>query len=141
MSRETLTVPERFVALFREGVVDSIRSDADGLRSAADSRSMEVAIADLRSSLTQVVDDVDLLDRVPADPDGDVSVEADAAALAHALESTARAVCGPRLTDRLGVGPFDSDLTAEIVLLTDAIEWAAEQADRFHGIAEDGRSA
>ncbi|HEU0019239.1 MAG TPA: hypothetical protein VFQ14_03005, partial [Thermoleophilaceae bacterium] len=96
-------------------------------------------VATLRLQLNEIAQSVDLLDAVSAPVNGDVTVEVNADVLAHALESTARAVCGPRLTDRLGVGPFDSELTAEIVLLTDAIEWAAEQADRFHGIAADER--
>jgi hypothetical protein len=143
MANEMLVVPARFVGLFREGVVDEIRLDADALRQAADTRTLAIAAADLQRSLGQVADDIALLARLPeGGQEGDLTLDdVKADVVAHACESMARAVCGPRLADRLGVGPFERDLIGEIVVLTDAIEWAAEQADRFHGIAADERKA
>jgi hypothetical protein len=139
----TLVVPGRFVDLFREGVVDEIRSDADALRSAADTRSLAVAVADLQRSLAQVADDIALLARLPeGGHEGDLTLDdVKADVVAHACESMARAVCGPRLTDRLGIGPFEGELIDEIARLTDATRWAVEQADRYHGIAAEQRGA
>ena len=136
-----LTVPARFVTLFREGVKDSLRIGVGFFDTVVAELTTTTRVEDLRSALRQATEDVDLFAAVPADPDGDVTVQAGADVLAHALESTARAVCGPRLTDRLGVGPFERDLIAEIVVLTDAIEWSAEQADHYHILAADERAS
>lgn len=141
MASEVLTVPGGFVGLFREGVKDSLRIGLEAFGTTADELTTTTNVEDLRSALRQATEDVDLFAAVPVDPDGDVTVRSSAAAIAHALESMARAVCGPRLSERLDVGPFERDLIDEIVVLTDAIEWAAEQADRYHAIASDERKA
>lgn len=70
----------------------------------------------------------------------DVEVQADAATLAHAFESMARHVLGPRLTDMIGCSPIDEKYAHKAVGLMGRLTWTVERAAEYHAMPVESLS-
>lgn len=138
LGRSILTIPGRFVPLFRLAVLDEIRSDARWVKTetahladfyktdGAEPARLDVRLADLGSAARAFAEDYDTLDSIArhSDLEQDLKIDGDRDALTHILHTMVRRAA----QDMVDAGTYDPIDTAHVLHLSDAATWAAAES-------------
>lgn len=156
----SVTIPTEYVENFRAALVYEIRWEAECIIKDAEEATPDeatilkrldepapaVSYADVRMDAKLMYYDVTVFDQlsdvVPRNGAVQVLVEVPEAldTLAHAFESMARQVAGPRLKEALGVGPIDRGWLPKIREQMERVSWAVERAAEYHYKADEARA-
>lgn len=141
----TLKVPARCIKAFQLAVLDEIATDVEAVARDLEERESP---EDARASTRNVGADWRLLDQLGTEEiipvavrGGAVEVRSDAETLAHAAETMARKILGPKIAEELHTSPIDGELAVELHQLAEDLAWAIESARLLHGQADAERAA
>ena len=138
-----VTVPAENVDDFRAAIVEELSTTIGHVHleqkhlaqetERQDTKAAETTAVDLSAAMRFVAADARLL--VDAGHEGDEEIHVDVdedGTLAHAFETMARNVIGPRVAAMLEYGPMEARSAADLCELLDRLSWAIRRAAECH---------